>query len=793
MTGWSGSLSLLAHVAAITLPAWWALRRYRLPLTVLFPTVFLLLWSAMVIGGGLLALLGKLGSLKSFCFTTTLAGLVQAGLLLWLAPRQTDQPPPWDSLPTETNRWQRILRRYLILAFGVTLPLLAFNGWNHGPMVEDNLTCKLMRGFYFLQNGNFAPDATNPDSRIFGVPPYVSLLQCLVLAHHPPLGFLNLLGTSAWTCLACGIYRLSGLCGATRLGGVVAAWLACFSSCLLLQGSSENDDILASLPSVWFFPFMIHSVRRESLLSGCLAGVCFALGVGSKLFPLLFAPMLLVGGVWWAWRCRGLERLRLSAALRRTVFAGAVAAVMAGLSFAYYNTLYTGSPVKLPALVSDIQNRPFSASAAAQNFSAQSASAMTHGMTHLAAVLADRGFITRDAWTHMTNGLTASLEGMLAWGGHELRDAWGERFRLTPPATEGLPLQQLFGDTSIWHGFLPWLLLPAGIWCLVTRTRIPWVARWMPLLALCWFGAYCASNKFILDIGRYFITPVSVAMPAIALFWDRFTMPGASRGIVKWLPRTLFVVVGTFTLLLLWPTINESRYRRLTDATRRVGKPLPVMQTSRRLHDSIAKAKSFNVINTWQLPLFALAAHAGDKPRMKVSAPFDPEVLELTAYAADYPAGLANSWPWGLAGVPVEERLAPGAGFIWLGRLITGFEVWGTGMPAQRKHSPGSGTWNCAMFRLAKPDKNNPELVITPFFRGAAPGLEFQASPGHAERPSGVWVTTEARVNIPEGTGTATLFVRFPMKPDACYRKEVQVRTWQNYSLRPEKVALELR
>ncbi|MFZ4763552.1 MAG: hypothetical protein ACOYMN_01260 [Roseimicrobium sp.] len=791
MSGAFSIVPLVAHLALLALPSAWVLRRLRWPGAVAVPAVFLLVWSAVVLGGTILAAFDKLDSTKSFVTTTVLVGLAQSRLLLLLARYQKPEASaPWEPLAGEAEHWQRVLRRYVLLIFAVVLVVLTCNGYGHGPMVEDNLTCKLVRAHFFVQNGNFLPDPTNPDTRIFGVPPYVTLLQCLVLSHQAPLGCLNLLGTAAWVCLACGVYRLAGLCGATRLGALLSACALCFSSCLLLQGSSENDDILASLPSLWFFPFVIHSIRGRNVLSGYLAGLSFGLGVGAKLFPLLFGPMLLVGACWWLWRRQGWAMLRQSSALRTSLATMALAVVVTWVPFGYYNTLYTGSPLRLPALTTDIQNRPFSLETAAQNILAQTASAMTHGPAHLGAVLADRGFLTRSQWSSFVNAIEGAVSSAMSWNAKPFHDAWGEAFRLVPPAADGLPLQRLFGDTNTWFGFLPWLVIPAVLSGLIWRARSSWLLTLLPLMALCWFAAYCASNKFILDVGRYFLTPLSVAMPVVALFWDRHVVPGARRT-AAWPVAGVFVLVGALNLVLAWPTVNEGRYRRLTDLSRRGNKPLPIEQTSRRLHDTIFKAKRVNVINNWQLPLFAVAVHLGEKGRMTVSAPFSADVPELVGFPSDYPTGLGKGWPWGLAGVPMDEQLPGGVGFMWLGRTLLGFELWGTGTPVLRKHTAAKQVWNCALFRLARVNKE-PELTVTPFLR-AESGLEFQAAAGSIERPSGVWTRSEARVPVSEETKTVSLFVRDPARPEVAYRKEVRIVGWQTYSLAPERVRLDPR
>lgn len=780
------SFPFLLHLAALAIPGWWALRERRLPVTVLVPSVFLLVWHAVVLAGGILAVSGRMDSPDSYVMTTILVAVLQSGILWFVIRRFPEGAGPWDEAPGDTERWQRILRRYLLLAFAFLLVLLTLNGWAHGPMVEDSLTYKLMRGFYFIHNGSFKPDPANPDPRIFGLPPYSSLLQCLVLVHHPHWGCLNLLGTVAWASMACGVYRLAALCGASRLGCLVAAALLSFSPCLLLQGSSENDDILAALPSLWFVPFIIHAIRKDCVLSACLAGISFGLGTGAKLYPLLFGPMLCAGVCWWLWRGRGSNQSPSRAArLRKHLLPFAVAAFTALLPLAYYNAVCQGSPFRPTTSLVEIQNKPFSTANVVRNLSAQTATALVYSVPQLTAVLADRGFITRDAWTRTCRFLEEHLGSWLGSGGHPLVDAWGESFRLAPPASEGLPLQQLFGDNNMWHGFLPWLLLPAAVWCLFTRRPLPWVARLLPLLSLSWFGAYCASNKFILDVGRYFITPLALAVPCLALFWDWCTAGGRRR----WGQLAgcgLFTLVGLATVVLIWPTVSQSRYRRAGEIYWRTGRPLPVEQTTKRLRETLTKARQVNVLNSWELPLFALAVHLGERSTLRVNAPFDPDAVELAVSMPDYPTGLTPAWPWGLAGVPVEEALPPGSGFLWLGRLITGFEVWGTGIPVQRKHSPEKKAWNCVLFRLAMPGPAQQEMVVTPFSRGGTQnGLEFQVIPGGVTAPGAVWNTSEARVTIGPETSTVTLFVRLAGRT---YRKEVKIRGWQTYSMEPELV-----
>lgn len=785
------NLLCLLHVLALAAPSWWALRRHRLPLTVVGPATYFLVWHATVLGATILGAMSKLGHLNAFVVTTLVIGLAQAALVGWVIPRPVALGAEglWTSPEGAAEpRWQRIAVRYMLLLFGVTWILLAVNAWGHGPMVEDNLTCKLVRSFLFLQNGRLTPIDSYADARVFGVPPYVSYLQDLVLSHRPSLGAINLLGTLAWACFGCGIYQLSLLAGAKRWSAVLAAGLFCFCSCLLFQGSSENDDIQAALPTVWMFVFATQAFRKENVLAGALAGTCLGLGIGAKLYPLLFGPALFLGLLWWWWRGGFWVRFRESAAFRRCGWWLIGTTAVAVAPFAFYNALYTGSPFRLPALLSGIQNKPFSAPVAVQNFGAQNLTALTHGVPQVAAVFVDRGFMSSAAWDGMVKGITAGVNTLLGAGSKGVVDVYSEPLRIAPLTAPGVPHQQLYGDTNVWFGLLPWLLLVAALWCTFTRRSIGWLARCLPWAALSWIALYCASNKFILDIGRYWLPPIALVLPCVALWAERWFAGDAPRW-QRWLHRAVLAVVILGTLILIWPSLNESRYRRLSEVGEGKGGQLPVQQVSKRFGDLLSKARIVNVIPTWQFPLFAVAANLGEKGKFTVDAAFSPDNLELCGYVPDYPVGYRKIWPFGLAGVPVDEALAPGVGYLWLGHVITGFDVWGTGKAALHRHSPEKGVYNCVLFKISRTD--NGDLQVSPVLRVAAPELEFQASPGHAMKPEGKWLalTAAAQTVVPHAEQTATLFVRVNGKDDAVYRKEVLLEGWQHYSLDSEKVS----
>lgn len=473
---------------------------------------FILTWTNIVVTGLLLSSVHRLGD--SAWFLRLSLGLAA---LTWFALRRRTPPA---SVPSAND--ERFSPALLAL-FCLTLAPLAWANLRIAATYEpnnfDSLAYHLPRAMFYLGQGHLAHFDTGNARQIF-FPFNYNLLQAFGLVHGAPLQVHNFFNLATWGLAGLAIFRLARLCACSPNAALVSTWLALTSTQIFAQATATTNDLPtgAALLCTLVFALRWRATRQTS--DALLAGLAFGLGAGSKLTVVFFAPAVgLIGAVllWQSWRAGA--GAAFFAGVRAWVLPALVAGALAS-PFAIINLAETG---KWQTNAYDYTlNRPF-----------KLASSLQTAEAYLAQLFIEpvHRFTLDASFTDQLN----------AWGSRVLFPHWNETYAFSPFYLFPPDLN----EDHVWFGFTGAVVLLTAVGCLLRFRRVPAPVLWLATLGLGWFAAYFLLNRWSLYNQRYFVLPVLVLSPCLAIVADlRLQRPLLGR-----LHRALFVALA---LSALW-------------------------------------------------------------------------------------------------------------------------------------------------------------------------------------------------------------------------------------------------
>lgn len=477
----------LAHTILLLGGSWLATRTLVQQLADRLLAGLLLAWANLVATSLLLSSVGQLGNPVWFFRTSLLLALVSWWLLRRVPPAPAC-PVPSDAPP----------HRGLLVAFFATLLPIVWIGVRlaatYEPNNYDSLTYHLPRAMYYLGQGDLAHfDTGNPRQIYF--PFNYNLLQLAGLIYGPPVQVVNFINLAAWLGAGLALYRLCRLCALGANAALAATWLTLTATQVLAQATATTNDLPtgAGLLAALLLALRWRTTRRrrDALLAGLAAG----LTIGSKLTVVFFFP---AGGLlllWLAgqhWR-RGETRAYLLGvrawllpALLAAVFAAPFAAINLAEKGEWINKTYDFT-----------RNLPFSFASAAQTASAYLVQLFLEPLHRFTFDLQ----------------FTAELN---AWGTRVFFPHWNPAYAFSPLYLFPPDLN----EDHVWFGFTGPAIFLAALFTLARSRREHAPAAWLAWLGLGWFAAYFLLNKWSLYNQRYFVLPILVLGPCLAVLLD---------------------------------------------------------------------------------------------------------------------------------------------------------------------------------------------------------------------------------------------------------------------------------
>src|ERR1700704_1984432 len=534
-------ISFLLHLVGILAPGLWLGRVLRIPLPLHIGLTFLIFETSLVVGAGILTWAGMLGHLHAYQLVTTVCSAAIAVGLWWIAKRDSPSPfwgpagdmrsdhdgkpvgPAWSAIPIAC-----------LAAFAVCMLVLALSAY---PAVEDSVTIKLPKVVFSIASNSYLPSDLADDPRMYMSPVYPALVQLFLILNGQTTHALLVLGFVHWIVSAAAVYQICRNVGASRFAAWTATALALLTPMLIVQGSSEGDDIIAATPFLLSLMFFTSWLNDRRQLEAALAGAALGLSVVMKFLPLFYVPAILLIVALAFFTYKGPQIL---AWIRASIAGGAIfcaAFVLVTLPHLAGNWAAFGNPFYVSKAVAATSNSPFDLGCGVRGVVGYTAQFALADFATLAKRLFKRVFMHFDRTPLRNENASLAgksfndlLSGMVPFHPNAGCTAYGNVYALG---------SDFISDNTVWYGVFGPLLLLCVMVVLLSR-KFPFVVRALALSLLALGIAFAMTPRYLSDVGRYWSMMALAGAPVAAVALDLFLRRGIATPI-----RGLAMVAGT--------------------------------------------------------------------------------------------------------------------------------------------------------------------------------------------------------------------------------------------------------
>jgi len=286
---------------------------------------YVIAWAGLV---GLVALLSAFDAVERWVLVAGVAGLLLVAALAW-AQSGRHRPPPLRPAVRLARALVRdpavaLLTTAVALGFAYVSALALFTPVNS----IDALWYHLPRAAIWLQQHHVGYIANANDTRLNGNPPVAEIGMLYTMAVAGVDRFATLVSLSAYAILPLGVFGLARrLRVEVRPAALAGLAFATLPVLLLHASTAKNDLVLASFAVICTY-FCLGTRRAETVL----AGVAFALALGTKIFAPLFLPLIALV-------------VLVTVSRRRALALAAITtlAVLTGAAWFFINAAHSGS------------------------------------------------------------------------------------------------------------------------------------------------------------------------------------------------------------------------------------------------------------------------------------------------------------------------------------------------------------------------------------------------------------------------------------------------------------------
>jgi hypothetical protein len=535
------------HAIALIALSWRAAARLTAGALDRMAATYLLTWCNLVATGLLLSLASRLDDVLLYlALSLALAAGVEAVL-----GRGHVVPHRIEIVVgvRDDTRFDRVVRgvlggTFLLAALASAIICAAYvpNNWDSGAY-------RLSRPFFYLAAGNLLHTA-NLDPRLTFYPLNGVLAYVFLAKYQYPAQWMSLPTYVAWVAAAGAVYLAARRLGATRTGGLVAAWLCGLTPNILAQATATTDEVLAVVPILTGLVFGIDFWSTGLKRYAVLAGIGVGLGLGTKLHWVFYWTFLLVAGVAVAIGALRRPAFRSILALRCPMLVVATA-IAASLSVPFMVSNYISSGhITHTRFNNLVLNNPFRLSLALEKIRVNTAELFLSPIVDLvpprdraqrqAAYAAFNQFFMRCCFSDLVETVKLPYPGGYFFQG--------------PANPEGF----LFYEYT-WLGFLPHLLLLVGVAYLVAYRALPVLGLVLVLGFFSWHATSAMQTRY--QAGQiYYGFAAVLAAAALGPAWD---FARTRRG---WIARVVmagFVVVFVTHGLLAYNLLEFGGLRNL--------------------------------------------------------------------------------------------------------------------------------------------------------------------------------------------------------------------------------------
>lgn len=483
----------------------------------------LFFWSNLVIAGNSAALFDSLNQpIVYACLSWALA------CLLWLVSKKscllenTSFPAARESSGREKIvAW--ILTGLLAAAFGCGLAIAL----GILPANPDSLTYRFPRVYWYVDSGTLLHHGA-VDFRTKVYPLNGVLLYAPIAIYRLSPAFFPLVSLASWSLIILVNYEIARHLGCRKITSLTAAFLIGMAPNVFAQATSTNDEILSAAALVCGLYFSILAWQQSRAVHYGLAGAAFGLSFGTKLhfyFHLWMLPLVALAVLWMA--AKNYQAFLMEIRKRALpVMAMGLLALFLSTPFFFWNKASSNSWF-MESNPSNLILKPLDASIGFQNF------ALHLGQMMLSPV-PDLMPTSNEAARPVYKSFNKLVEPLFAWR-NEGPSYWQSSDRFEGAASQAH--SNSYSENSIWHGFLPHLMLVAlAVLAVQWRKNIILLGLLLGLSFWFYYISLTFQTRYANSLGIYLTYAVASTGILFACF--------AEVPLKKWANRLRWTAIG---------------------------------------------------------------------------------------------------------------------------------------------------------------------------------------------------------------------------------------------------------
>jgi hypothetical protein len=597
----------------------------------------ILFWATLVIAAHGASLIQGLGDLGVYIPATFLALGALLGLSHFIRNEPAAAPllaPPHIAFaPVADPRANLVLKRFLVVSFGLAVLASFALGLSVYADNADSMIYRLPRAFWYVSHGSFLHPFDSLDKRITFYP-----LDGVAL--YIPLVLYNLPGTAhalpsllAWLMVAYTTYCFARELGARRLIAFFAAWLVALTPSILAQATSTNDEILAAIAVLLSLFMGWRFLVTGQRLYFFLAAIAIGLSAGTKGHIVFLSPIILAAlgmAVYALVKKPARAKLWFDAVGFRTLALSLLMCALMVVPFLFWNYASSGRFYFFDDFKHDVLNLGGSVHGALQNM-------LIYFSQMIFSPIADLNFWPNaDIRQHFNNALNNAIDPLLTPFVDQNPAYYHMNYRFVGIT---LPVSVRFVEFSLWSAFV-WLLWPFQA-ALALKERFPLRGLFF-LLALTpffWLLIWSVSTLYMEGTATYFTFYLICGAPASVFAFGKIR--NGLRNEMRWIA---VVFVALTSLLICNNLLMYSGFRALPDLVYARSWPYDWDLAEPNIIKEIRQAKRVRIIFTHEkMPYFAYMhwnprAHF-ESPYPLKSLPEPEKVLQIFPVSSLYDYG----------------------------------------------------------------------------------------------------------------------------------------------------------
>jgi hypothetical protein len=381
--------------------------------------------------------------------------------------------------------------------------------YNYLPQIPDTLSSKLVKIYAYLEHGRMLPNKNFDGGLIFGAPLNTSATWLIFVIHSISLKSLYFFTLFNWVIIGFASYLLCIKLKISKKSSLIATILFVCSDLLILNSTSEGDDIIACSSFVISILSFVYWYFDRKKIYATFSGLALGISLGIKPFAALYFLLILSLILFFLFKFGIRQNLSFLRIYSKDVILFGMGTLVALSGVFYENFHERGNPLQFSKILVGLRNSPFDFKTAGINLATQNMELFL-GPVFLPTGVSNRELLSQKANDSAKRFIDSTFntnqeEVFLKYSAHQNRTT--------------IASSQYY-DHGGNFGFYPHLL----VLFFLLSFYLPKKNYLIIILGISFIFAdigYCISNKYIATIMRYWMIIFTITTPLIGYILDK--------------------------------------------------------------------------------------------------------------------------------------------------------------------------------------------------------------------------------------------------------------------------------